>query len=386
MIKINVLFLHNIFFLLISLISVLNLNIKIVTVKIKTKKKIIFLYHPEKKLTSISTHYLNFFFKDDDKFKILNGHVSFGNKKLNNSYFYINQRFLKFIFGIDFFIASYVNNEFPKKCEKIYLHHDIYDTPLVDQSKERQILSSISKYDYIFVASEKIKIEFYKRFRILLPQIIIPKIFITGYLKLEYLYFKKKKHKMIKNKNIVIAPTNFMAFSKFNLISKLEKIILILLNKTKYNVLLRLHPSNINFDLSKKIAIRFNNNKRFFFDNSSDYFNTYINSICMITDMSGTAYTYAFMTKNPIIFFSRNEGKLLKESNYQDLDYFKNRKKIGIIANNANQIPNKIYKILNNKKIKKNIQTLCKDVYDQKNTPYNKIIKIMSEIGKKNNF
>ncbi len=50
--------------------------------------------------------------------------------------------------------------------------------------------------------------------------------------------------------------------------------------------------------------------KKFIFDQSADYLSNYGNSCCLITDMSGTAYTYAFFTLKPVIFYSKNETKL----------------------------------------------------------------------------
>ena len=78
----------------------------------------------------------------------------------------------------------------------------------------------------------------------------------------------------------------------------------------------------------------------------------------LITDISGTAYTYAFMTGRPIIFFSNNESTLKKFS-LSDLDYFKDRKKVGYIANNSNDVVKYIKKFENGynniKKTNKNL-------------------------------
>ena len=45
--------------------------------------------------------------------------------------------------------------------------------------------------------------------------------------------------------------------------------------------------------------------------------------ICMITDISGTAYTYAFLTKKPVVFYC--SYKMSLERNYKHLFYFKKR-------------------------------------------------------------
>lgn len=72
----------------------------------------------------------------------------------------------------------------------------------------------------------------------------------------------------------------------------------------------------------------------------------------MITDLSGTAYTYSFFTKKPVIFFSQNE-KLLNNLNYDQLSYFKDREKIGFLCENLSGLINSVLSIknVNNDKI-----------------------------------
>ena len=61
----------------------------------------------------------------------------------------------------------------------------------------------------------------------------------------------------------------------------------------------------------------------------------------LITDLSGTAYTYAFLTHNPVLFISINED-YLKKVNYDNLNYFKDRKKIGLVQEAGNNIESKL--------------------------------------------
>ena len=73
----------------------------------------------------------------------------------------------------------------------------------------------------------------------------------------------------------------------------------------------------------------------------------------MITDLSGTAYTYSFFTKKPVIFFSQNE-KLLNNLNYDKLSYFKDREKIGFLYENLSGLVNSVLNIKNGNYDKKN--------------------------------
>ena len=109
-----------------------------------------------------------------------------------------------------------------------------------------------------------------------------------------------------------------------------------------------------NFDDLKviKLKSKYENYKNFIFDNSPDYFKSYKISNFLLTDISGTAYTYAVTTRKPVLFFNINET-LIKLLKYNTLNYFKNINKIGWKVNS----PNKIIKILSNKQkvsVKKN--------------------------------
>ena len=73
----------------------------------------------------------------------------------------------------------------------------------------------------------------------------------------------------------------------------------------------------------------------------------------LITDFSGTAYTYSFSTNKPVIFFwKKNYGKLF--NNLKKLNYFKDRNEIGYIVNSLKNLNNKLNKIRKN-------ETLFKD-------------------------
>lgn len=366
--------------LLYSTISLININIKILFLKLK-KKKIILFYHTEKESASISLHYINFFFLKKKNYEIFHCHISTQKNTSIRNYYFLKQKFLKYIFGINIYICTYVSDVYPYNCKKIYIHHDIYDTPLVDQNLEKKLFIIFSNFDFIFTSSKKLALEFKKKFEKYCFKNYSTKIIKTGYLKLQYLFFKKKNYKIKNNNNIIIAPSHLMAFKKFNCAKDLVKIISILLKKTEFNIYLRFHPSNYDHFMVNKIILKFAKFKRFFLDTSSDYFDSYINSKFMITDLSGTAYTYAFLTKNPVIFFSRNESELLKDSNYKNLDFFKNRKKIGRIVRNTDKILYSINSILRKKiNYSNNIKKLLHSVYDDKKKPFSNIFSIIKKI------
>ena len=141
----------------------------------------------------------------------------------------------------------------------------------------------------------------------------------------------------------------------------------------------RPHPSNRNTLKILNIVNSFKNNSNFKFDNNEEYFEVYSKSVCLITDISGTAYTYAFLTNKPVIFFSKNE-KLINELGHGKLSYFEDRNKIGAIIKNSDEI----FEIINNiasleKKIKISNSGLLKEINYLGNSK-NRIKEIINEI------
>lgn len=338
--------------LFISLISIIKINLLIFFLSfLRPKKKFILFYYPEKKLTYKDIDYIEDLFKDiGEKYYILYGH------RLNNfhrkNYFFISQKFLNFIFGINLFVSTYISDNFPSKSIKIFIYHCVYDTPLAEKKKEFEITLRISNYNYIFLSSDFVVKYFYdliKKF----PEskkrseINNTRIIPTGYPRLDYLSKNAPKNK---NKDaIIIAPANFLAYPEHTIINHLENIIFSLLENFNYQIIYRPHPNNIisNSNRSKKtnnliykIKEKFKKYKKFEFDTSDNYLDNYFRSTCMITDLSGTSYTFAFLTLRPVIFFSPNE-KII-QSEYENLNHFKDRKNIGVIVNDFNDINNKI--------------------------------------------
>ena len=127
--------------------------------------------------------------------------------------------------------------------------------------------------------------------------------------------------------------------------------------KSNFEVIYRPHPSNIYDKKVKNIQKSFEKYSNFFLDTSSNYLDSYSSSKFMITDVSGTAYTYAMLTKKPVFFFSKSEDKI-NSSNYKNLNFFRDRKKIGKIFSNIDKM---IY-FLNNKNNKKELKKYSKNI------------------------
>ena len=349
-----------IFFYSYSVFNLILLNIYLFLKKVSSKKKIIFFYHPKENLTKIHTYYI-----EDFLLKFQNYTVFFGAKILLFRYFYIKESLLNYIYNVDIFISNNICNNFTKNSKKIYLHHDIYDTPLTEKKKEREVANRLNKYDFVLLASKKSEYLSKKIFANLKKK---PKLLFLGfYPKLNYL-LKEKVIKKKNNKNIIIAPTDFNAFPELTMQPYLEEVITKLL-KEKYEITYRPHPSNAKLKKVLDLIKKFDKYQNFKFDISSNYYESYSLSNLMITDISGTAYTYAFLTKNPVIFYSRNEKKI-QNSFYRNLNFFKDRSKIGKVFLNTRLLVYFLKKNRNNKfriTCKKNIIDIYKKNFSNLN-------------------
>ncbi len=282
--------------------------------------------------------------------------------------FFIDFGYLKFIpfrnlflKKINVFLSSYLTYIYPPFSKNIYISHDIYDAPMINKEKEKKMFIRINKLDYIFVASEISK----KYFNFKLNKYnekINPKLIDTGYLKLDHVFNKLYKKKS--QNRILIAPAYSLNYTKYNMSQYLIKLLKMLIHKQKKKVIYRPHPLDLtikgNQKLVKKIVAEFKNHKSFEIDQSVSYLESFRKAEYLITDITSTAYTFAFATQKPIIFYSNNE-KNMKNDEYFKIYYFKDRKKIGYISKNLQDVSKDINKIISKKNnFKNNIISLRK--------------------------
>ena len=336
---------------IITFFNLIFLNFLILFLKLIKRKKIILFYHPKKNLTKIHTNYIEKLFKNLNK----NIYTFYGHEVLSlrkKSYFFLQQGAIKYIYNIDIFISNNMCDIFPKKSTNIFIHHDIYDSVLVNNTKEVGLFKRFIKYDYLFLSNKK-TIEFFHKFFNKNIKILknenLPKIFETGYFKLDCLRKVIKDKRKIEN-NIVIAISEIRHVSKLSLVKHLKKLIYFFINDSDYKIFFRPYPHNRNSVAILKVINEFSNNDRFVLDVSENYSKLYSNTKFLITDISGTAYTYAFFTKKPVIFFSPNE-KLLKKYKFDLLNYFIDRKKIGLVVTNYNELSKAVKKIKTNENL-----------------------------------
>ena len=337
---------------LLSIKSVFFINLLIKFKKFFNKKLIvIFFYFPVKSYQDNILELIDTI-KKEKNIEVILGYNLGSSTEVKNyeKAFFVNLGYLKFIKQVDIFLSSYVVYDFPDSVNKIYINHDIYDTPMVDVEKERNLIKTLNKCDYIFLSSEisisalHKKIDYYKEDEIDNKK---PLLINTGYLKLDHVHEKLKSDKSVEN-SILLAPTLSSMLKDYNLDEDLDSIIKEILNKSNFKIIYRPHPVDI-VNPAKRLIInniyeKYKNDKNFNLDSNTSYLDSYKKSKILITDFSGTAYTYAFSKLRPIIFYSKNKNKLIK-SNFNDLYYFKDRLKVGRIVQNIDNLNEEIYSI-----------------------------------------
>ena len=328
------------------------------------KKKTIFFYFPVKayyqNIIDISERLrreksLNLFLiYNKNSYEIL--------KNSKNSYF-LDINYLKFIpFSnfflkrVNLFISSYVNYVFLPDAKNIYICHDISDSPMVNASLEKKIFLSLGKLHYIFLSSSTV-VEYFKNKFLQFGHNInsIPALINTGYLKLDKVMSELRKIKNTKS-HILLAPTFSGQSKNYNMSGKLNLII----NNTLHageKIIFRPHPLDLTingkYTAIQKIVKKYKDNRNFFFDNSHSYMDSYSRAKILITDFSGTAYTFAYSTLRPVIFFSKNEKKFSK-TDTANLFYYKDRLSVGLICQNIKELIRSIAEINKKKNYNKN--------------------------------
>ena len=262
--------------------------------------------------------------------------------------FYAGLDIVSFMDFVDVFLTAGDAYPFLPTGAKVGLFlHDIHDSPLGNLD---DILAGILFYDFQFIPSACV-LERNKNLVGSAQKKLSGKIGNTaqtclipgGYIKLDsnIQYFEKNKRD---SRTIIYAPTVFgPGFENMvSLDTYGDRIIgAVLENFPDYDLIFRPHPRTSDSQYVKAILAKYGENPRFAFDdNATFYMDNYSKATLMISDMSGTAFTYAFSTLRPVIFFSHNETKVI--SKIGEYSYFKDRGKIGYVVFNIDEMVEKI--------------------------------------------
>lgn len=112
-----------------------------------------------------------------------------------------------------------------------------------------------------------------------------------------------------------------------------------------YRVIFRPHPITHHTPQVAEIRRRFAAEPRFVCDlDRSDYLESYSRAALMVSDMAGTAYTYAFSTLRPVAFFSHQEATVQRE--YGHSLFYRNRERIGLVATSLPDLVQAVRRLL----------------------------------------
>ncbi len=335
-----------------SIKSIMFINLLITFKKIFNQDlKIIFFYFPVKSYQNNILELIDEIRKEKN-LEVILAYNKGSSKEVKNydKAFFLNLGYLKYIQNIDIFLSSYIVYEFPNSLNKIYINHDIYDAPWVNPEIEKKLINILVRYDYVFLSSD-ISISDLKKKINQHPDIKSNKnkisLINTGYLKLDHVYQNLKKNNSAEE-SILLAPTLSSLLTDYNLDKFVDSIIEEILKNDKFKLIYRPHPGDL-INKEKKLVIKniyekYRNQSNFSLDDNSSYLDSYKKSKILITDFSGTAYTYAFSKLRPVIFFSKNEKKLIK-SELNELFYFKDRGTVGKIIQNIDRLNEEIFSI-----------------------------------------
>jgi hypothetical protein len=249
---------------------------------------------------------------------------------------------------VDLFLTPVLASGLPAAARKAYFLHDIHDSPLGDDATTRKISELLREFDFLFLPSQA-SVRLFQQVVPLTrngsdkPIALIP----GGYPKLDRLIDYFQDHEQ-ETPTLIYAPTviGYGFDDVVSLASHGDAIIDAVLRRIPdYKLIFRPHPHTLHMPLVRELAAKYKDHPRFIFDdNASFYMDNYSRASLMISDVSGTAFTYAFATLRPVVFFSPNEEAVQKK--YGGLRYVKDRERIGCIVSDVTDLVDKINLIL----------------------------------------
>ena len=249
---------------------------------------------------------------------------------------------------VDVFLTPVIVSGLPARAKKVYFLHDIHDSPLGDEATTRKISEALREFDYVFLPSQA-SVDLFKQ--------VVPlartgadqplTLIAGGYPKLDRLrdYFQTHQRDA---RTLIYAPTviGYGFDEVVSLPGHGDAIIDAVLQRIPdYKLIFRPHPHTLHLPVVRALAAKYQDHPRFVFDdNASFYMDHYSEAALMISDVSGTAFTYAFATERPVVFFSPDEAAV--RAKFAGLRYVKDREQIGCVVTDVIDLVDKINLIL----------------------------------------
>ena len=192
--------------------------------------------------------------------------------------------------------------------------------------------NAFDNFDYIFCPSPYLVEDFKKLFS---KRKVGKKVLISGgYPKLDMQLARAQKEKITRGnkKTVIYAPTFVFEHNKglSTLEEYGEKIIDYFIDEN-YQVIFRPHPFALktkNKFIVQPIIDKFKDHPSFELDQSKDYFDTYNRADFLVTDLSGTGFSFAFIFEKPVLFFSMGKKALANLTGF----HFEKREEIGFVV------------------------------------------------------
>jgi len=206
--------------------------------------------------------------------------------------------------------------------------------------------NTFDRYDYIYCTGKHHIEEFRDLFRNkgLSGKCLIP----GGYPKLDELLERTQKLDIPNSNHVIIAPTLLSDYTEnVSLMAQAHQLVDWFVGNG-WSVLFRPHPINLEagnkyLHIFEGLINTFQDCDTFEVDRSKDYFESYSRSSIMVSDVSGTAYTYALGFGRPVVFY---ENK--KDSNFAQGLLYKNRHRIGRTISSDSDLPDAINSLMTN--------------------------------------
>ncbi len=208
--------------------------------------------------------------------------------------------------------------------------------------------SMFTGYDYILAAGPH-HIHDFRRWSEQFPPLRGKTLIPAGYPKLDLLLKELGRRpqllRLAEKKTVVYAPTHVYAVNeKLASLRRNGRRIVSHLLGLGYRVIFRPHPVSF-YDkdrfLVDEIARAHSGNPDFELDASKEYFSTYSKADMMVTDLSGTGFTFSFTFTRPTIFFAADYESEAFLTGIQ----FKEREEIGFVVRSIGELHTALTKL-----------------------------------------
>ncbi|WP_082915031.1 CDP-glycerol glycerophosphotransferase family protein [Paramagnetospirillum marisnigri] len=227
---------------------------------------------------------------------------------------------------------------------RVIMLHDVFDSPLGDP---RDFLELVRTMDYVFVPSEPSMAATKRVFTMfdqagvapLKPVQLVP----MGYPRLDA---NRRAFAAVarEEKTLVYAPTMTLeSWQEYASVARWGRGIIDTLRQSfpDHTVIFRPHPNSHTNPAVAALMQEVADLPGCEVDAiTSDYMTTYGRARMLVTDMSGTAFTFAFTTGRPVVFFSPNDAAARAAN--PDVTYFQLRDRVGLVAECLEDLPTRV--------------------------------------------